>query len=49
LVDAVNEFKKGFTATGGGSVVNEPAAEPMDESEEQRESVKVSRPAPAKK
>jgi len=49
LVDAVNEFKKSFTATGGGSVVNEAPAEAMDESEEQRESVKVSRPAPAKK
>jgi F-type H+/Na+-transporting ATPase subunit alpha len=49
LVDAVNEFKKGFIATGGGSVVNEPPAEAMDESEEQRESVQVSRPAPAKK
>jgi F-type H+/Na+-transporting ATPase subunit alpha len=49
LVEAVNEFKKGFTTSDGGSVVNEAPAEAMDESEEQRESVKVSRPAPAKK
>ncbi|GAB2991164.1 F0F1 ATP synthase subunit alpha [Amycolatopsis acidiphila] len=49
LVDAVNEFKKSFTTAGGESVVNEAPAEAMDESEEQRESVKVSRPAPAKK
>ncbi|NKQ54891.1 F0F1 ATP synthase subunit alpha [Amycolatopsis sp. K13G38] len=49
LIDVVGEFKKGFTATGGGSVVNEAPAEAMDESEEQRESVKVSRPAPTKK
>ncbi|TNC22095.1 F0F1 ATP synthase subunit alpha [Amycolatopsis alkalitolerans] len=49
VTDAVNEFKKSFTPTGGGSVVNEAPAAPMDESEEQRESVKVSRPAPTKK
>jgi F-type H+-transporting ATPase subunit alpha len=49
LVDAVNEFKKGFTAADGTSVVNEAPAEAMDESDEQRDSVKVSRPAPVKK
>ncbi|GLY65252.1 F0F1 ATP synthase subunit alpha [Amycolatopsis taiwanensis] len=49
VVDAVNEFKKGFTTSAGGSVVNEAPAEAMDESEEQRESVRVSRPAPVKK
>jgi F-type H+/Na+-transporting ATPase subunit alpha len=49
LVETVNEFKKSFTTSTGGSVVNEAPAEAMDESEEQRESVRVSRPAPAKK
>ena len=49
LVEAVAQFKKTFTASDGGSVVNEAPAEAMDESEEQRESVRVSRPAPVKK
>ncbi|MBO0840430.1 MAG: F0F1 ATP synthase subunit alpha, partial [Sciscionella sp.] len=47
VVDAVNEFKKGFQASDGSSVVNEPPASALDESEVAHESVKVQRPAPA--
>jgi F-type H+-transporting ATPase subunit alpha len=49
LVNAINAVKEQFTATGGGSVVNEPEADAMDESEIGRESVKVRRAAPARK
>jgi F-type H+-transporting ATPase subunit alpha len=48
LVDVIEEFKKGFTASDGTPVVQE-RAEPMDASAEAKESVKVSRPAPEKK
>jgi F-type H+-transporting ATPase subunit alpha len=46
LVDAINEVKKGFTASDGSSVVNEAGADALDEAEVGRESVKVRRPAP---
>ncbi|MDQ2707135.1 MAG: F0F1 ATP synthase subunit alpha [Actinomycetota bacterium] len=50
LVSTVNEFKKGFTAADGSSVVpKEQAAKAMDEADTTRESVKVNKPAPAKK
>ncbi len=49
LIGAVNDFKKGFTTSEGGAVVNEKPAEAMDEADESRESVKVRRPAPSKK
>ncbi|MBA2324272.1 MAG: F0F1 ATP synthase subunit alpha, partial [Pseudonocardiales bacterium] len=50
LVDAVNEFKKGFTASDGSSVVpKEQQADAMDEEDTTKESVKVNKPAPAKK
>jgi F-type H+-transporting ATPase subunit alpha len=48
LVDAIDEVKKGFTASDGSSVVNDPEAEAMDPDSEGRESVKVRRPAPKK-
>ncbi|MBV9313748.1 MAG: F0F1 ATP synthase subunit alpha [Pseudonocardia sp.] len=48
LVDAVNEFKRSYTASDGSSVVpKEQQANAMDESETTRESVKVNKPAPA--
>ncbi len=49
LVKAINDVKQQFTASDGSSVVNEPEAEAMDESEVGHESVKVRRAAPAKK
>ena len=40
--DAINEFKKGFLASDGSSVVvNEADAEAMDEEDVEKESVKV--------
>ncbi len=45
----VNDFKKGFSATDGSSVVvNEAEAEAMDEEDVEKESVKVRKPAPKK-
>ncbi len=49
LTNVVNEFKKGFSATDGSSVVvNEAEAEAMDEEDVEKESVKVRKPAPKK-
>ncbi|OYV24129.1 MAG: F0F1 ATP synthase subunit alpha, partial [Mycobacterium sp. 20-66-4] len=42
LTDAINHFKKGFAATGGGSVVPDEHAEPKED--EGKESVKVKKP-----
>ncbi|MPZ66396.1 MAG: F0F1 ATP synthase subunit alpha [Pseudonocardiaceae bacterium] len=48
LVDAVNEFKKSFTASDGSSVVgNEGESEAMDADEVEQETVKVNKPAPS--
>jgi F-type H+-transporting ATPase subunit alpha len=47
LVKAIGDFKRQFTAADGTSL-NEAPAEALDEGEVARESVKVSRPAPAK-
>jgi F-type H+-transporting ATPase subunit alpha len=42
LSDVINEFKKGFSASDGSSVVvNEADAEAMDEEDVEKESVKV--------
>jgi len=50
LERVVGEFKKQFTATDGSSVVpKEQQAEAMDEEDTTRESVKVNKPAPAKR
>ena len=46
LVDAINEFKKGFAATGGGSVVRDEHVEPLDEDQVEKEAVQVHKPAP---
>ncbi|MGH3611071.1 MAG: F0F1 ATP synthase subunit alpha [Pseudonocardia sp.] len=49
LVDAVNGFKKQFTAADGSSVApKEEKAEAMDDKKVDREKVKVNKPAPAK-
>jgi len=49
IVNAVKDFKKGFTASDGSSVVpKEQQAHAMDEQDTTRESVKVNKPAPAK-
>ena len=44
LTDAINHFKKGFAATGGGSVVPDEHAEPKGD--EGKESVKVKKAEP---
>jgi F-type H+/Na+-transporting ATPase subunit alpha len=44
----VNEFKKGFAATGGGSVVPDEHVEALDEEQLGKESVQVHKPAPKK-
>jgi F-type H+-transporting ATPase subunit alpha len=49
LVKVIDNFKKGFAATGGGSVVPEEHAEALDEDKLGRESVKVNKPAPEEK
>jgi F-type H+-transporting ATPase subunit alpha len=50
LTKIVNDFKKGFAATDGRSVVdNEAKAEALDPDDVEKESVKVRKPAPKKK
>ena len=46
LVEAINDFKKGFAATGGGSVVPDEHVEPLDEDQVAKEAVQVHKPAP---
>jgi F-type H+/Na+-transporting ATPase subunit alpha len=46
LTDAIKEFKKGFAATGGGSVVPDEHVEALDEDQLAKESVQVHKPAP---
>ncbi len=49
LASVINEFKKGFAATDGSSVVvKEAEAEALDPAELGQESVKVNKPAPKK-
>jgi F-type H+/Na+-transporting ATPase subunit alpha len=49
LEDAIKDFKKGFAATGGGSVVPDEHVEALDEDEVEKESVQVHKPAPEQK
>ncbi len=49
LTKIINHFKKGFAATGGGSVVPDEHVEALDEEDLSKESVKVKKPAPEKK
>jgi F-type H+-transporting ATPase subunit alpha len=49
IVDAVKEFKEQFAAGNGSSSVNDTPADAMDADRVGQESVKVNRPAPAKK
>ncbi|CQD12914.1 F0F1 ATP synthase subunit alpha [Mycobacterium europaeum] len=49
LTEIINNFKKGFAATGGGSVVPDEHVEALDEEDLEKESVKVKKPAPEKK
>jgi F-type H+-transporting ATPase subunit alpha len=48
LTEIINHFKKGFAATGGGSVVPDEHVEALDEEELEKESVKVKKSAPEK-
>jgi F-type H+-transporting ATPase subunit alpha len=49
LTEVVNQFKKGFAATGGGSVVPDEHVEALDEEKLAKEAVQVHKPAPPKK
>ena len=49
LAEAVNQFKKGFAATGGGSVVPDEHVEALDEEKLGKEAVQVRKPAPKEK
>ncbi len=46
LEEIINKFKKGFAATGGGSVVPDEHVDPLDEGDLEKQSVKVNKPAP---
>jgi F-type H+/Na+-transporting ATPase subunit alpha len=46
LTDAINDFKKGFAATGGGSVVPDEHVDALDEEKVAKEAVQVHKPAP---
>jgi F-type H+-transporting ATPase subunit alpha len=49
LVSVINDFKKGFAASDGSSVVaNQADAEALDPEDLEKESVKVRKPAPKK-
>jgi F-type H+/Na+-transporting ATPase subunit alpha len=49
LTEAVNQFKKGFAATGGGSVVPEEHVDALDEHKLAKEAVQVHKPASPQK
>jgi F-type H+/Na+-transporting ATPase subunit alpha len=49
LTAAIDQFKKGFAASDGSSVVRDEHVEAMDEEDVEKESVKVRKPAPQKK
>jgi F-type H+-transporting ATPase subunit alpha len=49
LVEVINDFKKGFQATDGSSVVVDEKVDALSEDEVGKESVKVNKPAPPKK
>jgi F-type H+/Na+-transporting ATPase subunit alpha len=46
LEDVINNFKKGFAATGGGSVVPDEHVDAMDEDDLEKESVQVKKEKP---
>jgi F-type H+/Na+-transporting ATPase subunit alpha len=46
LVESIKDFKKGFAATGGGSVVPDEHVEALDEDQVEKEAVQVHKPAP---
>ncbi|OJZ69261.1 F0F1 ATP synthase subunit alpha [Mycobacterium paraffinicum] len=48
LTEIINNFKKGFAATGGGSVVPDEHVEPLDEGDLEKESVQVKKEKPKK-
>ncbi|OIN82297.1 F0F1 ATP synthase subunit alpha [Mycobacterium malmoense] len=48
LTEVIKNFKKGFAATGGGSVVPDEHVEALDADELAKESVKVKKPKPEK-
>ena len=49
LIEIINDFKKGFAATGGGSVVPDEHVEALDEDELEKESVQVKKDKPKDK
>ncbi len=49
LAEIINHFKKGFAATGGGSVVPDEHVEALDEDELEKESVQVKKEKPKDK
>jgi F-type H+-transporting ATPase subunit alpha len=49
LTEIINNFKKGFAATGGGSVVPDEHVEPLDEGDLEKESVQVKKEKPKEK
>jgi F-type H+-transporting ATPase subunit alpha len=48
LTEVINQFKKGFATTGGGSVVRDEHVGALDEEKLAKESVQVRKPAPKK-
>jgi F-type H+-transporting ATPase subunit alpha len=49
LADVINQFKKGFATSDGSSAVPDEHIGAMDESDVEKESVKVRKPAPPEK
>jgi F-type H+/Na+-transporting ATPase subunit alpha len=49
LTEVINHFKRGFAATGGGSVVPDEHVEALGEEKLAKEAVQVPKPAPKKK
>ncbi|OBF59228.1 F0F1 ATP synthase subunit alpha [Mycobacterium sp. 852002-53434_SCH5985345] len=49
LTEIIKNFKKGFAATGGGSVVPDEHVEPLDEEDLEKESVQVKKEKPKDK
>jgi F-type H+-transporting ATPase subunit alpha len=49
LTGAINQFKKGFAASDGSSVVPDEHVDPLADEDLEKESVKVRKPAPKKK
>ena len=49
LTDVINEFKKGFATSGGGSVIPDEHIEALDEEKLAKQAVQVRKPAPSKR